>query len=331
MGAGDCFEFGVLHHHRLGDHQLPYQIDQAVELERVDPHNAGADDGRVGGGCGTAGSLSRWSSRLRRRFLDSHSDRLKGKLRLRGRSLWLMKHCRKGSLIKPSRAGGRLAMRSLSRGRGGRGWRTMGWGGLDSRRGCGRRLRCRGGCGWNGRGGAGQAFASQQGMHILDQLGDRQGDLPARLHAADLLRKLRHKSLEDVGAGQNHGDRIAAELIGATAGRIEHRFEFVRELLQHIELHHPDVALERVKRPEERIDRGGIGRIHFQHQHALLDVLQEILRLGAEQLQHLGIGIGRHNIDCLFGQGFGSNCGSGHRMGRSSARRCCYRFWRSRG
>ena len=287
MGAGDCFEFGVLHHHRLGDHQFPHQIDQAVKLERVDPHDAGANDGASRGGCGTAGSLPHWNRRLRRQFLDSHSSRLEGKLGLRGGSLWLMKHCRKRRLIKPSGARGRLGMRSLSggrggRGRGGRGWRTMGWGGLDSRRGCGHRLRSRGGCGWNGRSGAGQAFASQQGMHILDQLGDRQGNLPARLHAADLLRKLRHKSLEDVGAGQNHGDRIAAELIRATAGRIEHRFEFVRELLQHIELHHPDVALERVKRPEERIDRGGIGRIHFQHQHALLDVLQEILRLSAE-------------------------------------------------
>ena len=168
-------------------------------------------------------------------------------------------------------------------------------------------------------------------MHILDQLGNRQRNLPPRLHAADLLRKLRHKSLEDVGAGQNHGDRIAAELVGATAGRIEHRFEFVRELLQHIELHHPDVALERVKCPEERIDRGGIGRIHFQHQHSLLDVLQEILRLGTEQLQHLGIGIGRHNIDGLFGKGLCSNCGSGRRMGRSCSDRSCCRHFRCRG
>ena len=96
MGAGDCFELGVLHHHRLGDHQFPNQIDQAVELERVDPHDAGADDGPSWGRCGAAGSLSRWSRRrLRRRFLDSHSDRLEGKLRLRGRSFWLMKHSRK--------------------------------------------------------------------------------------------------------------------------------------------------------------------------------------------------------------------------------------------
>jgi len=72
------------------------------------------------------------------------------------------------------------------------------------------------------------------------------------------------------------------------------------ELLENEELHHPDVSLERVKRPEERVEGVGVGRIDLENEHPLLNVLEEILGFGAEQLEHLRIGIRRNDIDRLL-------------------------------
>ena len=81
------------------------------------------------------------------------------------------------------------------------------------------------------------------------------------------------------------------------------------KLLEHHELHHPDVPFERVKRPEERVEGGGVGRVDLQDEHPLLDVLEEILSFGAEQLKHLQIGIGRDDIDRLLGKKLHGPCG----------------------
>jgi hypothetical protein len=77
----------------------------------------------------------------------------------------------------------------------------------------------------------------------------------------------------------------------AAAGGIEHRLQLMGELLEHHQLHHPDVPLERMERPEERVEGGGVGRVNLEDEHALLDVLQQILGLCTEDLEHLGIGV----------------------------------------
>jgi hypothetical protein len=46
----------------------------------------------------------------------------------------------------------------------------------------------------------------------------------------------------------------------------------------------------------------GVGRIDLENEHPLLNVLEEILGFGAEQLEHLRIGIGRDDIDRLLGE-----------------------------
>ena len=146
-------------------------------------------------------------------------------------------------------------------------------------------------------------------MNIMDQLRDWQVDRSPGIDSGDLVGKLGHEPLENVGAGENDRDRIASKLILPPPGGIEHRFQLMGESLENEELHHPDVPLERVKRPEERVEGGGIGRIDLQDEHPLLDVLKEILGFSAEQLEHLRIGIGRDDIDRLLGEKLHGPCG----------------------
>jgi hypothetical protein len=96
-------------------------------------------------------------------------------------------------------------------------------------------------------------------------------------------------------------DRFPAELKRAAAGRVEERLEFVGELLQHHQLHHPHVAFERVEGTKHGVDRGRVFGIRLEDEHALLDVLKEVLRLGAEQLQHFGIAVANRDLDELIG------------------------------
>ena len=144
--------------------------------------------------------------------------------------------------------------------------------------------------------------SGEEGVYVMNQLRDRQIDRSSGIDPGDLIGELANESLEDVGASEDHRDRVASELVIAPPGGIEHRLQLMSELLEHHELHHPDVPLERMERPEERVEGGGIGRVDFEDEHALLDVLEQILGLGAEQLEHLQIGIGRDDIDRLLGE-----------------------------
>ena len=139
-------------------------------------------------------------------------------------------------------------------------------------------------------------------MHVVDQLRDRQVNGPPGVDAGDLIRELGDESLEDVGAGKNHRDRFAHEPVFPAPGGVEHRLQLMGELLEHHELHHPDVPLERVERPEEGVEGGGISGIDLENEHPLLDVLQQILGLCTEDLEHLGIGVGGHHPHRLLGE-----------------------------
>ena len=92
------------------------------------------------------------------------------------------------------------------------------------------------------------------------------------------------------------------------------------ELLQHHQFHHPYVAFERVKGAKHGVDRGRIFGIRLEDEHTLLDVLKEVLRLGAKQLQHFGIAVADGDFDELVGY---------FRCSRSLSRRSVAGFHRS--
>ena len=289
MGAGDRLELGILHDHRLRDDQLTDEIDEAVELDGVDADDARPDDRRRGlltGGLflrHRRGNDGRW--RCHGRFAA-------GGLGFAGRS-----------------GGGKNGGKIGFNGGRDRRWRRRSRGSNWSVR-SGRRVErgrhrlhgCRREGSWSRR------TSGEEGVNIMDQLRDRQVDRSPGFDPGDLVGELGHEPLEDIGAGENDRDRIASKLVLPTPSGIEHRFQLMGELLENEELHHPDVPLERVERPEERVEGGGVGRIDLQDEHPLLDVLEEILGFGAEQLKHLQIGIRRDDIDRLLGKKLHGQC-----------------------
>ena len=55
-----------------------------------------------------------------------------------------------------------------------------------------------------------------------------------------------------------------------------------------------------MERPKDRVDRGRFIRIFFEHQHALLNVLQQILRRGTKQRYHFLIRVGSKTVGQLL-------------------------------
>ena len=107
--------------------------------------------------------------------------------------------------------------------------------------------------------------------------------------AIGLARGLGDEPAEDVGTREDDVDRAAIQTQRTPSRGIEQRLDLVRESLEHDHLHHRRVALERVERPEDRRDRVGIVGLALQHQDALFDVPQELLRLGAEERHELEV------------------------------------------
>ena len=86
----------------------------------------------------------------------------------------------------------------------------------------------------------------------------RQRDRPAPALAGELGPHLAHEAAEEIGPGQDHGDRVAAEREAPLARRVEERLHLVRELLEDREIDDADVALlDRRPRVDEQQQHDG--------------------------------------------------------------------------
>ena len=101
----------------------------------------------------------------------------------------------------------------------------------------------------------------------------------------------------------------------AATSAVEQRLQFVGEPLDDGQLHHAGVSLKRVEGAKHGRERVGVLRPLFEHEHALLDVLQQILRLGAEEPHELAIGVTREDGEELRGRGRAGRRGRGLRPG----------------
>ena len=207
--------------------------------------------------------------------------------------------------INPDQAGGASTGTRCNgrweRGRFGHNVRSRPWRDRGGRRdrdglGCDCRSR-RNGDGWCcGRRGGGRLLrCRQQATHVLDHRRHRQADLLANTRALDLCGHLVDESLEDVGPGKDRVDRPAVESVRAATGGVEQRFQLVGEPLDDGQLHHAGIALERVKGAKHGCQRIFVLRPLLEHEHALLDVLQQILRFRAEEPHEFAIGVIREN------------------------------------
>ena len=151
-------------------------------------------------------------------------------------------------------------------------------------------------------------------MHVRDDALDGKPDGAATIHSTELPRHLVDVLPDDVGTLQNQVDRVPREGHLAAADLVEERLQFVCQPLQHRELQHARVALERVKRPKHGVDRGLVLGIAFEGEHTLLDILEQILRFGAEHLPEFLVEIPREDADGLIQH-------VGIRRGRQTVRR----------
>ena len=112
--------------------------------------------------------------------------------------------------------------------------------------------------------------------------GHGQAQGAARAAPLDLPCHLGHEPVECIRGSEDDVDRLAIEDAVAAAGRVEQRLDVVGEPLHRRELQDPGVALERVEGPKHGGKRVGIAGILLQHEHALLDAAEQILRILAE-------------------------------------------------
>ena len=101
----------------------------------------------------------------------------------------------------------------------------------------------------------------------------------------------------------------------AATSAVEQRLQFVGEPLDDGQLHHAGVSLERVEGAKHGRQRVCVLRTLLEHEHALFDVLQQILRLGAEEPHELAIGVIREDGEELRGSRRAGRRGRGLRPG----------------
>ena len=268
MRIGDRRQDRILDDHRLGDHQLAHQIDEAVKFQGIDPD----DTGRGGrGGLGRRPGHGGGCRNCRRGPNCNAAEVWVGWRRLVDQRTW----------------GGRISPRRLNFRR---------WGG--------RRARRR----W-------QRSTGKEGVGLGDQTGNGQADRPPRQVASKLLRQLSDIPLEDIGAFEDQADRRSAQHEPALAGGIEERLHLVGELLKRGQLDDADIAFEGVEGTEQRVKRWLVGGVAFEDENPLLDLVEKVVGLRAEELQHLRIALLREHRHLLVVLAFvaGDPHGGGHR------------------
>ena len=137
--------------------------------------------------------------------------------------------------------------------------------------------------------GDGRGISVQRGSHALPERPGRDHDGIAGLHALELGADFVRELLERVPAGENElNDRRGDTQLGA-ARRIEERLQVVRQVPQRVQVKKTGAALQGVEGAKDGVDRIGIRGVLLQHQHALLDVLQQFLGFAVEFAEQLGI------------------------------------------
>ena len=109
------------------------------------------------------------------------------------------------------------------------------------------------------------------------------------LRALELGADFAGEVLERVPAGENEVNDLRGDAQLRAARRIEERLQVVRQVPQRVQVQKTGAALQRVEGAKDGIDRVGIGGILLQHQHALLDVLQQFVGFAVEFAKQLGI------------------------------------------
>jgi hypothetical protein len=137
-------------------------------------------------------------------------------------------------------------------------------------------------------------------VNAIDNRLYRHRNRSADIKAVELAIRFGNIGCDGIGSREDDLDRVAIEEPASATSRIEQRLELVCQSLEHHELHDSGVALERVKRSEDRRKRVRIGRSCFEHQDTLFDLLEEFFGLGTEEPHHLVVVSGRKNGDRLY-------------------------------
>ena len=145
-----------------------------------------------------------------------------------------------------------------------------------------RQLRCSGG----------RRLASRgDHAHLQEQLQRRHANHRAGILAAELPPDRVDEPFEGVAPGQDEIDDLLVDLEFGGARQIEDGLQLVGQILDRQQIQKSRAALEGVERAENGAQRLGIVGLGFQHQHALLDVLQMFLRFRTELDEQLTIAL----------------------------------------